>query len=434
MPAAALCCFRTGKASIIGQRFQEPPTIHILHSTVGLLLIAALTALAARRIHLPYTVGLTVVGLGMAWLHADVGLTLTHTLIFEVLLPPLLFEGALSLPWRALKQDAWPIGLLATGGVGIAVAVIAAGMTWGAGWPWQAALILGALLAATDPVSVLALFKEARIEGRLRHIMEAESLLNDGVAAVVFSLVVATAAVPHAGAGPLGPTLGAIAWMAVGGVFVGAGVAGAAIVLAGRTMDPLVETTLTTVAAYGSFALAEMGHTSGVLAAVTAGLVMGNAGMMRQEGHGTISSRGREVVAAFWEFAAFVANSLVFLLIGVRLAQIPFATLGMGALTLVVALTLLGRALSVYGLCGVFARSRLRIKAGHQHALFWGGLRGALALALALSLPPDLPRRDAIVIASFGVVAFSVMVQGITMPLLLRRLGLTPQFTKEQET
>jgi len=389
------------------------------------LLIAALTALAARRIHLPYTVGLVVVGLGMAWLHADVGLTLTRTLIFDVLLPPLLFEGALSLPWRAVKRDAWPIGLLATGGVGIAVLVLACGMKWGAGWPWEAALILGALLAATDPVSVLALFKEARIEGRLRHVMEAESLLNDGVAAVVFSLVVASAAMPHAGAGTAVPNLGGMAWMALGGVLIGAAVAGGAIVLAGRTVDPLVETTLTMVAAYGSFAFAETGHTSGVLATVTAGLVMGNVGMMRQEDAGVISVRGREVVAAFWEFAAFVANSLVFLLIGVRLAHIPFAALGLGALTLAVVLTLLGRALSVYGLCSLLARSRLRLDPRHQHALFWGGLRGALALALALSLPPDLPRRDAIVIGAFGVVAFSVMAQGITMPLLLRRLGLT---------
>lgn len=135
------------------------------------------------------------------------------------------------------------------------------------------------------------------------------------------------------------------------------------------------------------------------------------------------------MVVAFWEFAAFVANFLVFLLIGVRLAHISFATLGLGALTLAVALTLIGRALSVYGLCGVFARSRLRIDIRHQHALFWGGLRGALALALALSLPPTLPRRDAVVIAAFGVVAFSVIVQGITTPLLLRRLGLTSELT-----
>lgn len=368
--------------------------------------------------------GLTVVGLGMAWLHAELGLTLTRNLIFEVLLPPLLFEGALSLPRQALKRDAWPIALLATGGVGIAVLVLAAGMKWAAGWPWGAALILGALLAATDPVSVLALFKEARIEGRLRHVMEAESLLNDGVAAVVFSLAVAAAAT-HAGAGLGALHWGGLAWLALGGVLIGATAGLAAIALTWRTTDPLVETTLTMVAAYGAFALAEWGHGSGVLATVTAGLVMGNAGMMRHEEMGALSARGREVVTAFWEFVAFAANSLVFLLIGVRLAHISFAALGLGALTLAVVLTLLGRALSVYGLCAVFARTRLRVDLRHQHALFWGGLRGALALALALSLPPDMPRRDAIVIAAFGVVAFSVMVQGITMPLLLRRLKLT---------
>jgi len=387
-------------------------------------MIAALTALAARRIHLPYTVGLTIVGLGMAWLHADLGLTLTRNLIFEVLLPPLLFEGALSLPRQALQKDAWPIGLLAVAGVGIAVLILACGMTWGAGWPWHSALILGALLAATDPVSVLALFKEARIEGRLRHVMEAESLLNDGVAAVVFSLVVGAAMTPHGSAGSAGQIAGSLAWTVGGGVVIGVAAAGVATLLAGRTMDPLVETTLTLVAAYGSFALAEWGHASGVLATVTAGLIMGNVGMMRQDGLGVISARGREVVTAWWEFAAFVANSLVFLLIGVRLAHIPFAALGVGALTLAVVLTLAGRAFGVYGLCAVFARSRLRIDARHQHALFWGGLRGALALALALSLPPALPRRDTIVIATFGVVAFSILAQGITMPLLLRRLGL----------
>lgn len=382
--------------------------------------------MAARRVHLPYTVGLTVVGLGMAWLHADPGIALTRNLIFEVLLPPLLFEGALSLPWHALKRDAGPIALLATGGVGLAVLVLACGMHWGAGWPWPSALLLGALLAATDPVSVLALFKEARIEGRLRHVMEAESLLNDGVAAVVFALVLAAAASAHEAAATSMHSLGAFAWTAGGGVLLGALVGGVAIVLTGRTTDPLVETALTTVAAYGSFALAEAMHASGVLAVVVAGLVMGNAGMMRHEEANAISARGREVVAAWWEFAAFVANSLVFLLIGVRLAHVPFAVLGVGALTLAIALTLAGRALSVYGLCAVFARSRLRVDMRHQHALFWGGLRGALALALALSLPDALPRRDAIVAAAFGVVAFSVLIQGITMPALLRRLGLMP--------
>ena len=201
---------------------------------------------------------------------------------------------------------------------------------------------------------------------------------------------------------------------------------GAAIAVAGRTSDHLVETALTTVAAYGSFLLAEYLHLSGVLATVAAGLLMGNLGVLRAPEGNPLSSRGREFVLAFWEFAAFIANSLIFLLIGVTVAGIRFDRLGWTALLIAVGLVLIGRALSVYPLCLPFIRSRWAIPAKEQHVLWWGGLRGALALALALALPPSLVMRDEIVVAAFGVVVFSVVVQGLTMPLLLRTLGFLP--------
>ena len=166
------------------------------------------------------------------------------------------------------------------------------------------------------------------------------------------------------------------------------------IALAGRTEDYLVETTLTAVAAFGSFSLAQHWGVSGVLATVTAGLLLGNVGLLRgedgEEDGRALTARGREVVLAFWDFAAFAANSLIFLLIGLDVARRSFSRLGLGALCLAIGLTLLGRAVSVYPLCLPFARTRLRIAPHHQHLLFWGGMRGALALALALSLP----RRD----------------------------------------
>lgn len=393
---------------------------------MGLLLAAALVALVARRLRLPYTVGLVVTGIALALLHVDAGLALTRNLIYNALLPPLLFEAALSLPWRELKRDALPITLLATLGVVISALVVAGGLTAFAHWTFRYALIFGVLIAATDPVSVIALFKETRIVGRLRLLVESESLLNDGVAAVFFALALAFATAPH-GAGVSAGAIGReLATTVLGGVFIGALAGGLSILLAGRTEDHLIETTLTTVAAYGSFLLAEHWHASGVLAAVTAGVIMGNVGVLRGEDQNILSQRGREVVLAFWEFAAFVANSLIFLLIGLRVARIPFQALGLGGLALAVVLTLAGRILAVYPLCGLLLGTRTRVSWPYQHVLFWGGLRGALGLALALSLPQNMPYRDEIVIAAFGVVAFSVIVQGITMPWLLKRLALLP--------
>jgi CPA1 family monovalent cation:H+ antiporter len=205
-----------------------------------------------------------------------------------------------------------------------------------------------------------------------------------------------------------------------GGILCGGAIALGALLLAGRTDDHLVEITFTTIAAYGSFLLADHFGLSGVLATITAGLVMSN-----YEAFGTISDRGKEAVEAFWEYAAFVANSLVFLLIGMDEADQDFKAVWIPA-AIAIALVTLGRAVAVYPCCLLFARSALRVTAKHQNVLFWGGLRGALALALALGLPPALPQREQIITISFAVVAFSVFVQGLTMAPFLRKLGEIP--------
>jgi CPA1 family monovalent cation:H+ antiporter len=188
----------------------------------------------------------------------------------------------------------------------------------------------------------------------------------------------------------------------------------------------LVETTVTAVAAYGSFLLAEHFHFSGVLATVAAGLLMGNLGVLRESEEQVLSSSGRTFVVAFWNFAAFIANSLVFLLIGLSVANIPFVGLGATALLSTIGLVLVGRALTVYPLCLLLRHSKWAIPTKEQHILWWGGLRGALALALALALPPNFDHRNEILIAVFGVVVFSVVVQALTMPWLLRRLRFLP--------
>jgi monovalent cation:H+ antiporter, CPA1 family len=193
------------------------------------------------------------------------------------------------------------------------------------------------------------------------------------------------------------------------------------VLLASRTDGHLVEIPFTTVAAYGSFLLAEHFHLSRVLASITAGLVMANF-----RSAGTISDRGKEAVLAFWEYAAFIANSLVFLLIGMHEADQHFLAIWLSA-AIAIALVTLGRAVAIYPCCFLFSRSALRVTSPHQHVLFWGGLRGALALALALGLPPEIPGREDIIAISFAVVAFSVFVQGLTMVPFLRKLGEIPE-------
>jgi CPA1 family monovalent cation:H+ antiporter len=245
---------------------------------------------------------------------------------------------------------------------------------------------------------------------------------------VLFALILVWAA--HDGASGQDP-LGAVTTFLIvagGGLAAGFGIGLIAVTIAGTSEDHLVETALTVVAAFGSFLIAEHFGASGVLASVTAGMTMGNLGVLTEkERFGlSITPHGRAFVLEFWEFAAFLANSLVFLLIGSALATVDFAREGLLSLMLVIALALLGRAVAVYPVSFIFLRSRWAIPLNQQHLMWWGGLRGALALALALALPADMPRRDDILISTFAVVAFSVIVQGLTAPLALKALRLAP--------
>jgi CPA1 family monovalent cation:H+ antiporter len=384
--------------------------------SLGLLLfIACLVAMITRRLGLPYTAGLVAAGILLAFVPMRHPILLTPELIFTVFLPPLIFEAAIQIPWRPFRRELPLLLVLVTVGVVLAAGLVAAGMHYLIGWSWLGAGFFGILMAATDPVSVIALFKDVKVDHRLHLLVEAESLLNDGVAAVGFAVLVAIAGGGQADAATIG---GHLFTTAVGGIVAGALVAGPLLLLAGRTTDRLVELTLTTLAAFGSFLLAERFHMSGVLAALTAGLMIGNIGWM-----GSLSDGGRTAVLGFWEFIAFLANSVLFILIGGREAAVPISQLveTAGVATL---LALAGRAAAVYPVAALFRRGALAIPAGFQHVLWWGGLRGALALALALALPASVAERDQIIAACFVVVAFSIFVQGLTMEPLVKWLGL----------
>ncbi len=385
-----------------------------------LLLIAVVVAMLTQKLNLPYSAGLVAAGIALAFSRFSPAVALTKDLLFTVLLPPLIFQAAFYIEWRRLRRDLGVIVVLATLGVILSAGITTVGMHYLASWQWEGALVFGVLIAATDPVSVIATFQEAGARGRLPLLVEAESLFNDGTAAVAFAMVLDL--VQGHSPTPLQAT-GQLLQMAGGGLLCGAAVAGAALLLAGNTQDHLVELALTTVAAYGSFLLAERFEMSGVLATLSAGLVLGNVGS-----RGRISDRGKEAVQDFWEYAAFVANSFIFLLIGIRVAMQDFRAVWWPAVIAILLVTL-GRAAAVYPCCALFAGSEKRVPARYQHLLFWGGLRGALALALALALPPEVPERNAIVTISFAVVAFSIFAQGLTMKPLLRAAGQLPRGT-----
>jgi CPA1 family monovalent cation:H+ antiporter len=382
-----------------------------------LLLVACLIAMLSRRLGLPYIVGLVVAGFLIALMPNAPELPLSRWLVFNILLPPLVFEAALQLSWPRFRHEL-PLTLtLAFIGVALAATVVAAGMHFIIGWSWIGAALFGVLIAATDPVSVIAAFKEMRCEPRVSMVVESESLLNDGVAAVGFAVLSGIAAGASPGGASVVPTF---LWTLGGGLVIGLAVSAAILLLVGRTNDPLVEITLTTIAAYGSFLIAEDVHTSGIIAALAAGLLAGNLGW-----ESVVSVEGRERVRYAWEYFAFLANSFVFILIGMNAANQPLAQLGSVAAIVAILLVLAGRGLSIYPIAALFSRSRWRLPAAYQHTLFWGGLRGALALALALAVPVTVPERNAIIATAFVVVAFSILVQGLTMPLLIRRFDLS---------
>jgi CPA1 family monovalent cation:H+ antiporter len=375
-----------------------------------MLLIVSVVAIIGRRFRFPYTVALVVVGLGLS-LRPQLELDLTPRLILSLLVPPLVFEAAFHLNLNELWKNLRLVLLLAVPGVVINMLVVAGIMVVVGVLTLPIALIFGALIAASDPVSVLAIFRRIGAPKRLEVLLEGESLLNDGTAIVLFNLALTAVLV---GDFRLEQGLVDFVVKAGGGVLIGVVLGWVVSRLIGVIDDYLVETTLTTVLAFGSFLLAEQIQLSGVLAVVAAGLVNGNLG------RGGMSPTTRIVVFNFWEYVAFLANSAVFLLIGLRI-DLPALFAAGGPILWAIVAALAGRALITV----VFSLVGGPLPARWVPVLFWGGLRGGIALALALSLPAALGEdRQRVTLMTFGVVLFSLLVQGLSMHPLLRRLRI----------
>lgn len=381
---------------------------------IELLLVASLVAIAVRRLRIPYSVALVVVGL-LLTLQSPFEVELTPQLILALLVPPLVFEAAFHINLGELRRGLPLILMLAIPGVILSTLMVGGALSLITPLSLPLALVFGALISATDPVAVVSLFRALGAPRRLAVLVEGESLLNDGTAIVVFNIVLSIAL---SGTFSLAQSALDFLQVAIGGLAVGLLLGWLVAQLIARIDDYLIETTLTTVLAFGTYLVAERLHFSGVLAVVAAGLINGNMGPQG------MSPTTRIVLFNFWEYVAFLANSFVFLLIGLKI-DVPTLLQHWQSITWAVVIVLLTRAASTYVLGWVNNRFGDPVPRPWLHVLNWGGLRGAIALALALSLPAELGvQRDEIRIMAFGVVLFTLLIQSTTMRPLIRRLGI----------
>ena len=381
---------------------------------VLILMAAAVVALAVKVVPVPYVSALALVGLAAGPILGHGQVHLTPNLILFVLLPGLLFEAAFNLSWDHLKANLPAVAALATVGVVLTTAVIAPLGHAALGLDVPVAILFGAMVAPTDPVAVVAVFRKMRVPERLVNLVEAESLLNDGTGVILFTVALA-ATQAGAGANLLSGVVDFVR-LAAGGLALGLAVGFALSLVTSRIDDFQVEMTLTAIAAYGGYLLAETVHVSGILAVVAAGLVLGNYGRPR-----AMSERTAQAIEHSWDYVAFALNSVVFLLIGLDVplqdvvAHLPVV---LGA----AAIALLARAAVVYLLLGSLHLVRSGVGLRWQHLTVWGGLRGTIALALALSIASRGGQFTLVTQLVYGVVLASLLVQGTTIGPLTRVL------------
>jgi monovalent cation:H+ antiporter, CPA1 family len=395
-------------------------TIEAIRILVGLLVAAALAGLAIRWLRIPYSVALVAIGLAAGFLLPAGAIQVTPELVLLVLLPGLVFEAALRLHAEDLRRTLGWMVLLAAPGVLISAAVVAIVLNLATGLPLDLGMVVGAMVAATDPVAVIATFRDLAVPRRLATLVEGESLFNDATALVLFATTVALIG----GEVGLGEATADLVITIVVSIALGLAAGWLAVRLLGLTEEHVIELTISAAAAYGTYLLAEELHRSGIIATVVAGVVIGTLG--RTSG---LSERGLQALDTVWELVAFLLTAFAFLIVGITIsagdlvAAAPWILWGLVGVVV-------GRALVVYGLLGGTARLLARrdpgsaVSIGWLHVLFWAGLRGAVAVAMALSLPADFPQRDLLQQITFGIVLFTLVVQGASAGQVVARTGV----------
>jgi monovalent cation:H+ antiporter, CPA1 family len=408
-----------------------------LVGVLELLLLASLSAVAFRRIRFPYTIGLVIVGavLAVAKNHLDFlepmrHIRLTPEVVLYLFIPTLVFPASVRLDLPLLKQNVYLILLLALPGLVVSTLIVGGIVGAMTALAWSTAMLFGALISATDPVAVIALFEELKVSGRLSVVVEGESLFNDAAAMVLFASILSAINSDTHGPVLLAQGVVSFVWVSLGGLGVGAVAAAlyAALVRFAED-DPLIEIALSMVLAYTAFAVADhyLG-VSGILAVVAAGLVVRRL----RSGHFENATKAQPYLRHYWSYAEFVANSFIFVSLGVGadtfLNRLRDASLmDMRYIVYAVVAVIVARLVVVYGFAAVFNRctSAERIDWRNQTIIFWGGgMRGALPLVMVLSLPASFAQRQLVLDMTAGVVLFTLLVAGTTVGRLLRAVRL----------
>lgn len=412
----------------------EESILGTISIVIGLIFAASISAIFVKKARLPYTIGLLIVGIGIGYLSSRVDMLaplrevqLTPDIILFLILPTLLFEASINIDSRLLSRNLVPILLLATVGLLISTVIVGFGISAVTPLTLGAALVFGALISATDPVAVIALFKELGVPKRLSTVVDGESLFNDATAIVVFNILIVIITTGTAfSASVVISGVGQFLLVFIGGLLAGVTLGAAMLwIIALERSDHMVQAALTSVLAYLAFIVAEhLLEVSGVMAVVAAGILTSWAGMR------VFDDSMRRYLTEFWELMAFLANSMIFLLMGLTEYHL-FADLGryndtLGYILIGFMLTIIARFLVVYGLTPLANRlaPKARVERDDKAVIFWGGLRGAIPLALALGLPADFEHRIMIIDLTLGVVLMSLLIQGISVSWLLRKLGL----------
>ena len=380
-----------------------------------LLLIATAVALVTQRLRISYVAGLVLAGLPITdLLSRRIGLD--PFLVLNLLLPILIFEAAINTDISRLRSTFKPIALLAGPGSVFSAAIIAVLVKFGLGLDWIPALLVGVILANTDTVSIIAVFKEIRVPSRLLTIVEGETLFNDTAALVTFNLLLVIYAT-----GTISTTqvIKEVLIVALGGGLVGAVLGYLCLPIYVRLRDPLSSLLLTVALALGAFQLGQFLGVSGAVAVVIAGLVFGNLGLPR-----SASASDRITLISFWEYAGFIVNTFIFLLIGIEINPLTlWQTLP--SIVLVILAYQLGRILSVYSLLSGLRWIDRPIPLRWQHILILGNIKGSLSMALAVAIPLTLTGRELIIELVFGAVLFSLVIQGLALPWLIKKLDIS---------
>ncbi len=386
---------------------------------VVLVAIAVGVALVTQRLSIPFSVALVIAGFVLSVTQPIRGAEVTTDLILAVFIPGLVFEAAYHIELAELRRSFVSVAILAVPGVAITAAIVAQVVTLATGLNHSLAFLMGAIVCATDPVATVAVFKQLRAPRALATVVEAESLLNDGTGVVLFTIALTAVTTPVSPVDGVFRFLGALVISAVIGAVAGL----VAVRVMHLARDHTVQVMVSLVAAYGTYLAADLIQQSGIIATVVAGIVIGNAG-----GRFTLPAPTRESLDTVWETLAFLLTGVLFLLVGIVITPaqlsvaVPVVAAGFAGITV-------ARAVVVYGLIGAGSwllerGGRSPVSPGYLHVMFWAGLRGAIAIALVLSLPPDLPQHDLIAGGVYGIVVITLLLQGTSAGWMVRKSGV----------